>query len=121
MVTKGFLDGFIKRFEYCKDIDLNWNTRLFEKTDSESWSAILIDRSKDLRDSYKINEDNIKSIKDVFNNELTDKEYRLIANAALKIYQDGYDDYYVFSILLLPCIKYFESINDLDYLIPLLL
>ena len=120
MVTKGFLDGFVKRFEYCKDIDLNWNTRLFEKTDSESWSAILIDRSKDLRDSYKINEDNIKSIKDVFNNELTDKEYRLIANAALKIYQDGYDDYYVFSILLLPCIKYFESINDLDYLIPLI-
>ncbi len=120
MVTKGFLDGFIKRFEYCKDIDLNWNTRLFEKTDSESWSAILIDRSKDLRDSYKINEDNIKSIKDVFNNELTDKEYRLIADAALKIYQDGYDDYYVFSILLLPCIKYFESINDLDYLIPLI-
>ena len=120
MVTKGFLDGFIKRFEYCKDIDLNWNTRLFEKTDSESWSAILIERSKDLRNSYKINEDNIKSIKDIFNNELSDKEYRLIADAALKIYQDGYDDFYVFSIILIPCIKYFEAINDLNYLIPLM-
>ena len=120
MVSKRVLNEFIKKFEYCKDVDFNWNTRLFEKSDSATWSKILIQRSKDLRECYEINEENIKWLKNQLDKPLSDKEYRNIAEAALKIYMDGYDDICVFKTMLEPCIEYFKNIGDLNYLLPLI-
>ena len=120
MITRGFLDGFIKKFEYCKDLDFNWNTRLFEKTGSESWGNILIERSRDLRHSFEINEENIKALQEALSNPLSEKEYKLVADAALRMYQDGYDDIRIFPLMLEPCIEYFKSVGNLDYVIPLI-
>ena len=92
MITKNYLDHFIETFEHCKDLDFEWNTRLFEKTDSESWAKILVERSKELRQCFEINEENIKELREKINQPLNDEEYRLLAKAALKMYQDGYDD-----------------------------
>lgn len=120
MITKRFLNEFIKKFEHCKNRDLYWNTKLFEKSGSESWSRILIERSSDLRKCFEINEQNIESLSKALEGPLTDEEYHLIADAALKIYQDGFDDICVFPLMLEPCIAHFYETKDLNYLLPLL-
>ena len=120
MITKAFLDQFIEGFESCKDLDFDWNNRLFEQSDEESWSQILIQRSKELRRSFETNEANIVALSNAINEPLNDEQYRLLSDAALKIYQDGYDDIRVFTLILEPCIAYFKSKGDLDILLPLL-
>ena len=120
MITKKFLDHFIREFEHCKDLDFEWNTKLFKKSGSDSWTKVLISRSQDLRKSFEINEGEIQKLREVLSGPLSEKEYRLVADAALRMYQDGYDDICVFPLMLEPCIAYFSSIRDLNYLIPLI-
>lgn len=120
MITKAFLDDFIRRFEQCKDLDFEWNTRLFEKSDQASFTKILAERSRELRRSFDLNEENIAALREALAAPLCDAEYRLIADAALTVYRDGYDDICVFPMMLEPCIEYFKSIRDPDYLLPLI-
>ncbi|MBQ7243951.1 MAG: hypothetical protein IJS52_07075 [Bacilli bacterium] len=120
MITKKYLKDFVQGFERCKDLDFEWNAKLFEKTGDESWRNILIERSQELRRSFEVNEANISSLKEALSRPLSDREYRNVADAALRMYQDGYDDICVFAMMLEPCIEYFISIHDLNYVIPLI-
>nr|MCR4561945.1 hypothetical protein [Bacilli bacterium] len=118
MVTKKYLNSFIKDFEACKDSDADWNAKLFEKCDSASWSETLISRSSHLRKNFEENEKRISELELAIKGPLKDKEYKNIADAAMKIYQDGYDDIRVFDLMLSPCIEHFKETKDLEYLIP---
>ena len=120
MITKKYLNDFSRKFKRCKDLDFEWSERLFKKSGIDSWGKLLVERSKDQRRSFEVNEENISGLKEIMSRPLTDKEYRLVADAALKIYLDGYDDICVFPIMLEPCIVYFKAIHDLNYLIPLI-
>ena len=120
MITKKFINDFIKKFEHCKNVDSEWNTNLFKRSGSESWANMLIERSRDMRRIFEINEEGIRSLETALNASLSDKEYRIVAEAALRLYRDGYDDIRVFTMMLEPCIAYFLSIKDLDLVIPLI-
>lgn len=120
MITKEFLCDFIEKFEHCKDVDFEWNEKLFKKSGTDRWTNLLIQRSRDLRRGFEINEANIAALKEALQTPLCDGEYRLLADAALQIYQDGYDDICVFPLMLEPCIAYFRQTENFDYLIPLI-
>ncbi|MBO4572281.1 MAG: HD domain-containing protein [Clostridia bacterium] len=120
MMTKKFLDSFIKEFESCKNTEFKWNEKILKRSGSDRWTNILIERSRELRKSFIVNENCIKALKDALQCELTDEEYRLVADAALKIYQDGYDDICVLTMMIEPCIAHFLKKHDLNYAIPLI-
>ncbi len=120
MVTKQYLDKFIKTFEHCKDLDFEWNEKLFKKSSKSSWAKLLIQRSEALRNCFEVNEENTKSLIEHLSQQLSDKEYCLLADAALQIYQDGYDDICVLPLMMEPCIEYFQKAHNLNYIIPLI-
>ncbi len=120
MITKKYLTSFIKGFEKCQDSDAAWNAKLFEKCESSSWGNTLLSRSSHLRKNYEENEKRIAELQALVEAPLSDEEFILLADAALKIYQDGYDDIRVFTLLLERCIPHFKEKKDLDYLLPLI-
>ncbi len=120
MISKKYLREFIRGFEKCKDSDFDWNAKLFQTCKDSSWGEVLLSRSTHLRANYEENEARISELESLLQKPLTDREYRNLADAALKIYQDGYDDIRVFMILLEPCIEYFKQKRDFDYLLPLI-
>ena len=53
-------------------------------------------------------------------NDLSVEEARILYDAIMGLYFDGYDDFIVLEIVFIPLTEYFRSIQDLDRLIPLL-
>lgn len=120
MIDKKFLDEFIEEFKRCKDSDSEWNDKIFEKCGSESWANMLIERSSDQRQNFIDNQKNIEALRQALDGPLTGEDYKLVADAAMDIYREGYDDICVFTMMLEPCIEHFLAVRDLDYAIPLI-
>ncbi len=114
------MDYFVEKFKYSFDLDNNWNQRIFSTKDESALSDLFFERSKDLRDSFNLNEEIIGELKLNIHDDLSEEEADILYDAIMDLYYGGYDDFIVLEIVFNPLTSFYRKIYRLDKLIPLL-
>ena len=120
MITKEFMDYFVKKFKQSFELENKWNKLLFSSGDKKDWPELFYNRSKEYRDAFQSNEEILAELKMNIHDDLSKEEASILYDAFFELYYGDCDDYVVLSIILDPLTNYYRKVSNLDKLIPLL-
>ena len=63
MITKEFMDYFVKKFKQSFELENKWNKQLFTSSEKKEWSRLFYERSKEYREAFQTNEEMLSELK----------------------------------------------------------
>ncbi len=119
MITRERAQEIFENYEHNIDVSVELDEKILGEFDFNNWPAFLEERSAQFREMFSTNKETLANLNEDLKSGLDEDTAEILYEILFEMYENAYDDPYIYELIGTPLIAFYEEHFDVEKLVVL--